>query len=164
MIPHELVAELVRRTGKSVLQVATEMHRPSFQATLHKFIHGDVTSPSRATAERISTYFGIPTDALYDKAAARKVAEERGVQASASAPKDDGLRLSRAVQEAPSPYRVTGRRDFPDSLKARIGRLSDDQWQSLQSVVTAFLDAVAPPGAGKAQDLDDPPLKSMLGR
>lgn len=140
MKPHELVAALVRATGKPTLQVATEMHSATFQGTLHKFINGQVPSPSRSTAERIARYFDLPVDALYSTAMATKVAQALG----------HGSHTARAgalVREPVALYDARPARPprplFNPALDARIAALDPQQLAGLTSVVTAYLNATA---------------------
>jgi hypothetical protein len=141
MQPHELVQRLVRQTGKSTLQVAVEMHRASFQGTLHKLIGGQVASPSRQTAQRISRYFKIPIEAMYDSAVARRVAVEQGLVAG-------------AVHEPVTPYKVTTNGALETRAKAapvfsarteqRLRALDPAQRKHVEAIVVAHLDAIAP--------------------
>lgn len=142
MKPHELIAALVKATDKSTLHVATEMHRASFQGTLHKFINGDVESPSRATAERIARYFKLPADALYDAQLATRIARERGVIAGHAAAKHEVREPSAGY--VVQPLHKPPKRHFAAAIEARIDALDAMQLKALEAVVTAFLDATAP--------------------
>lgn len=71
----QLIDTLVRNAG-GALAVAKAMKAPTFQGTLHKIASGNVTAPSRKSAERIASFFGIPVDALYDDNVATRVHEE----------------------------------------------------------------------------------------
>lgn len=71
----QLIDILVRNAG-GALSVAKAMKAPTFQGTLHKIASGNVTAPSRRSAERIASFFGIPVDALYDDNVATRVHEE----------------------------------------------------------------------------------------
>ncbi len=139
MQPHELIAGLVTQTGLSLLEVATQMDKPSFQGTLHKFVNGNVSSPSRATAEKIAKYFQIPTEAVYSEKLATDVAAEKGVRALPG-----GRRVIHEMQvrETQKPYGM--HRRLPAALQSRIDRLSDDQFKGLETVIKGYLDAVAP--------------------
>lgn len=53
------------------------MGYPGFQGTLHKIAAGRVESPSRESAERISRFFDIPIDALYDPRVAAQVFRDK---------------------------------------------------------------------------------------
>lgn len=77
MEPHELLKRLVDEAGGS-LKVAKAMGQASFQGTLHKISHGNVSNPKYESAERISRHFGIPVQALYDKKVATEVAVRFG--------------------------------------------------------------------------------------
>lgn len=142
MKPHELIARLVKATEKSTLQVATEMHRASFQGTLHKLINGEVDSPSRQTAERIARYFKLPADALYDATLATRIARERGLLSPQAGAKLEVREPEGAwaVQSIPIPSR--GR--FAPAVESRIGGLDHHQLKALEAVVVAFLDATSP--------------------
>lgn len=74
MKSYEFIRWLVYRAG-GPLPVAKAMRAPGFQPTLHKICAGHVASPKRASAERIAAYFGIPVDAVYDDALARRLYE-----------------------------------------------------------------------------------------
>lgn len=89
----QLIDTLVRNAG-GALAVAKAMKAPTFQGTLHKIASGNVTAPSRKSAERIASFFGIPVDALYDDNVATRVHEE--LFGSGSAP--DERRVIHAEQ------------------------------------------------------------------
>lgn len=76
MKPHELVFALVERGG-GASKVARAMGYPGFQGTLHKIAAGRVESPTRESAERISRFFDIPIDALYDSRVAARVLRDK---------------------------------------------------------------------------------------
>jgi len=139
--PHQLIAELVRHTGKSTLQVAKEMHSPSFQGTLHKYINGLVPNPSRPTAAKIAKYFDLPVDAVYDQAQATKAAKDRGIALPSKA---------WGVAEPTAIYNAALRsKKLTPATEQRIQALDDDQLKGLEAVVLAYLDAVAPRGRAK---------------
>lgn len=145
--PHELIAALVERTGRSLLQIAEDMAPGrNFQPTLFRFTTGQVANPSRATAKRIADYFDLPVDALYDARLASQLAQARGLApATSSAPQ---------VQEADARYVVAASGDaaWPDrSVGRRIARLSDNQRAHLTALVIAFLDAVQPDSTDSKQ-------------
>ncbi len=157
MKPHELISELVRRTGKSTLAVATEMAGKGFQGTLHKFMAGSVSSPSRATAERIARYFGLEVDVIYDSKKATAEAARRGV--------DDTLasRAVTALREPTSDYLVTTTDPlafFSQRLRERLTRLTRTQAQALEQLVHAHLDAIGIDACGKQTGANRPPLAS----
>jgi DNA-binding XRE family transcriptional regulator len=141
MKPHELVAALVRATGKPTLQVATEMHSATFQGTLHKFINGRVPSPSRTTAERIARYFDLPVDALYSVAVATRIAKALGHAGEAAG-------IGHLVREPAAAYDARPARPVRPllnaALDARIAALDQQQLAGLISVVVAYLNAIAP--------------------
>lgn len=134
--PYELVAQLVRLTTKSTLLVATEMDKASFQGTLHKYINGHVTAPSRGTAEKIANYFGLPVDAIYDATVATRIAGERGITLA---------RTTFGVVE-PLQFRSLQPRSkgLGAALENRIQQLDRAQLNGLESIVVAYLDAIAP--------------------
>lgn len=140
MEPHELIDRLVKGSGKSALQIATEMRGATFQGTLHKFMSGNVRNPQRATAEVVARYFNLPTDALYDAKLATKIARERGLLPT------DAARPG-AVEEPRPAYVVTPiptrprRHDFSAATQRRIQTLDAQQHKALEAVVIAFLDA-----------------------
>ncbi len=137
--PHELIGELVNRSGKSVTQIAREMHQPTFQGTLHKFLSGLVREPSRTTAERISRYFRVPMESLYNDAAATRCAFERGLL-----PAPPSTTLS--AREPQAPYQAGAAPLNPpisESLQFRVRCLSPAQYRTLLSVIETFLDSVA---------------------
>lgn len=144
MKPHELIAALVQRSGKSTLLVAREMRNARFQGTLHKFAAGLVASPARRTAETIATYFDIPVDALYDPAVSSRVARERGlVRAPSAIPQ-------RVEAPAPPAYLVKSAvrltRLAPD-IEKRLRGLTDLQRHGLETVMRAYLDTLTPASA-----------------
>lgn len=78
----ELLAILVKRAGGTAA-AARAMGNEKFQGNLHKLTKGKVSSPERATAERIAAYFEIPIEAIYSDEVATRVAAERGLLAGA---------------------------------------------------------------------------------
>lgn len=111
MEPHKLVLALIQAKGMTVNQAAQAMSPHAFQPTLNKFVNGKVERPSRATAETIARYLRIPIDAIYDEAAAQRVAAERGLMRGAIPPTADpsskGVAHSVAVQAFTMPASVT---------------------------------------------------------
>jgi len=148
MQPHELIAELVRRTGKSTLQVAREMQKASFQGTLHRYINGNASNPTRQTAKAIADYFNLPVDALYDKALALRIAKERGLAPDTRLPPV-------VLAQEPAPVRKYHEAEeaLPAVLMARIKRLKAEHRKGLISMMETYLDAVDPmhAHAGKAR-------------
>lgn len=140
MKPSLLIDALIKLSGKSLTQCATEMANLKFQGTLYKFTHDSVRSPSRLTATRIASYFKIPVDAIYDSAVAARVAAERGIDTSTTG----DIAFNRA-NESLGVYRVA-ERDCPlsSAVAARIRALSSPQRTALEGVINAHLDAVAP--------------------
>lgn len=125
------------------MQVARDMDKASFQGTLHKYINGRVPNPTRQTAQKIAKHFGLPIDALYDRAMAARLAAERGLSPT---------RISSLAAAEPIPkYFATAspKRRLSRALELRIEGLTNDQVRGLESVLTAYLDAVAPKGAAK---------------
>lgn len=133
MKPHELVAALLDRTKKPLLQVAKEMGKASYQPTLHKFRYGMVRSPTHDTAVRIAKYFDLPLEALYDEMVATKIGLERGLLAAPP-----------RVQESPAVAYMPERPAMPPAVEARIRALPPEHHAGLVAVVQAYLDAVAP--------------------
>lgn len=88
---HQLIDALVMRDG-GYLPVAKAMGKASFQGTLYKIGKGQVSEPSRASADRIAKHFKIDIDALYSDRAARLEAERLGLL------EDDGV-LARFSRE-----------------------------------------------------------------
>ncbi len=164
MQPHELIAALVRNTGKPLLQVATEMDRASFQSTLHKLVNGQIVAPTRPTAKKVADYFELPVEALYDARLATQIAVERGIDITAPTEKA-ATRFFRALDEAhrsgeppdlvgeispppyapglpPSPGSVAVRR-LPSRMAVEINRLPAPQLRCLLTVIDGFLLAVS---------------------
>lgn len=133
MKPHELIALLLARTDKSVLQVAKEMGRASYQPTLYKFKEGLVGSPTHKTAARIAKYFNLPIEALFDDGVATRVAVERGLASGA-------VQAMERIPPWPAPELPV----FSSELERRMRALAPDQRRGLVSVVQAYLDAVSP--------------------
>ncbi len=148
MQPHTLIALLVTAAGGTA-KVARDMRSPSFQGTLHKICSGHVRSPKRESAERIAQFFNIPVDAVYDPAAAQRVAEERQ------------LKLPLQAQEPPALYRVdpigtAPERDPAPQFKREldaVGRLLREVAPELRRPLGAMLDSWAQ--AGGAPELRD---------
>lgn len=139
-----LVEQKKAQEGLSVLQIATQMHRASFQGTLHKFLSGLVDSPTHSTAERIARYFGLPLEAMYDDKVATRIAVVRGL---IHREKRDALPM---VANEPAPVTRIGQKHevgLNPTLIARIGQLPPKQLRALESMVSTFLDAVAPEAA-----------------
>lgn len=140
MQPHELVRALVQertRTGKSLTEMACEMHKRSFQGTLHKFIHGLVREPSRTTAERIAHYFKLPLEAVYSERVATAEAARLGLsEAAPTAPVEE----VRFLREPSSTYNV--RPALSPRLSARLQQLSPPQLEALERIIHAHLDAL----------------------
>lgn len=138
ILPHELVAELVRLTSKSTQLVATEMDKATFQGTLHKYINGHVPAPSRGTAEKMTTYFQLPVDAIYDAAVATRIAGERGIT----------LRRKTLGVAEPAPLWPLHqpRKGLGAALETRIQQLDPAQLRGLETIVAAYLDAIVPKG------------------
>lgn len=139
MHPHELVAALIRRTGKSLPQIARDMGHKGFQPTLHKIAHGQVKSPTRASADRIARFFDIPVDALYDSKVARRIAAERGLLPYQA----DMPAAPFAAKEPEVQYRITPTpNELPSALVARIAALPkpafDDVVKTLEALVTGL--------------------------
>ena len=65
------------QAGLGSMPLAKEIGKPELQSTIHRFIHGEVASPKRATAEALAAYFKLPVDALYDDKLATRIAIER---------------------------------------------------------------------------------------
>lgn len=95
---HLLIKELVEEAGGS-LPVAKAMKAPGFQPTLHKFISGNVDSPSRSTAERIARHFNLPVDAIYDDKIATQIAADKKLAISHGNVDTQAQRLSPPVAE-----------------------------------------------------------------
>lgn len=136
--PHDLIAALIKATNKSPTAVATEMRSRSFQGTLHKFVAGNVPSPTHETAQTIARYFDLPIDALYSEKAATRLAIERGIDRSSSG--------RPTAEEPPAVYALPAKstRALPDELELRILALRPDQRAGLETVIRAYLDALAP--------------------
>jgi DNA-binding XRE family transcriptional regulator len=137
MNPHELVDALVKRTGLPLLEVATQMDKASFQPTLHKFVNGLVSNPSRKTAKKIADYFELPTDAMYDKALATRIAHERGLHVQKGGVKPVELK----AQERSARYTSGG---LHKSILARIDALTSKQLKGLEQLIKTYLEAIEP--------------------
>lgn len=148
MEPHELVAALIRKTGKSTLQVAIEMDRASFQGTLHKYINGGVRSPSHTTAKKIADYFGLNIEALYDRAHAAKAAKDHDVDIVVWDGKSGQTTTFIQAKESSAEYRIS--RHFNKRTRERIEALDDHQFHALESVIQSYLDAIQAAAPRKA--------------
>jgi transcriptional regulator with XRE-family HTH domain len=126
------------------LQIAKEMDSESFQGTLHKYVNGRVPSPTQRTARKIADYFEVPIDAIYTKAAAEKVAAERA--AAKFLPSAPGTAPAADAAESAGVYQMTKApaHQLSNTLQLRIQALTPDQLRGLETVVGAYLDAVAP--------------------
>lgn len=145
MEPYQLIARLVRDTGLSTMQVARDIDCASFQGTLHKYINGQVPNPTRNTASKIAKHFGLPVDAIYDKAAAERIARERGLL---------DLVTPLKVAEPTANFMVSiplQPRKLSAAIEAHIQRLDIEQLKGLEAVVSAYLDAVAPKRLAKTK-------------
>jgi hypothetical protein len=143
MKPHELIKLLADRTGKPTLQLAKDIHKATFQGTLHKLINGNVPKPTQPTAKRIADYFGLPLDAMYDERVATQIAIERGLvypQPVAAAPP---VAARESTPAAPTPI-TRARRTLPPAILDRMQDLSQAQMEALTAMVKAYLDGVAP--------------------
>lgn len=78
--PHQLIAALMLERDLGTLPLAKAIGRASLQAPIYRFVHGEVASPKRSTAEALATYFRLPVDALYDERLATAIANERGLR------------------------------------------------------------------------------------
>lgn len=142
--PHKLVELLASKSGLSLLELAKRMHKASFQGTLHKFVHGSVESPSRATAKRIADYFKIPLDALYDARIAAQIAVEQGLiysSTTVATPLQVNQPPPRWESPAPAPIQLRPTSLSP-ALMARIDRLAPHQLQQLMTMIELFLDSM----------------------
>lgn len=142
MLPHVLIQHLMAKTGKSTLQIAKDMHRASFQSTLHKFVHGDITVPTHGTAKRIADYFDLPIEAMYDSKVAAKYAQERGLAYQPGTPSSLAIH---AHEEAPTKLTPKATvRQLPAATLARISSLNKEQFSALDLMITSYLNTVAP--------------------
>lgn len=140
MLPHELVDAILKSRGLSPYATAKAMNRVSFQPTLHKFLHGQIDSPTRPTAKRIADFCKVPIEAIYDAAIATRIAKELGL--------DKG---TTPIAPAPKPanepvpiYTARKGNQFTAVTMTRIAALSPKQFKALNHMVQAYLDGVAP--------------------
>lgn len=147
MHPYELVRALVQeqaRHGKSVTEIAREMHSRNFQGTLHKFLSGQVHEPSRTTAERIARYFKLPLEALYDVRVSTAEAARRGLP---SPERDTTIRF---LREPHKPYGDSHHTTLSPTLMARLAALPPAQVEAVERIIQAHLDALDRKPAGVA--------------
>lgn len=168
MKPGDLVAALIQRSGKTGLQVATEIDGKNFQGTLHRFTTGKSASPQRATVKRIAEYFGIAIDALYDEELAAAEAQRLGIDLTFKASPLAGLdneRPGRPRQPVAPPVayasgvaepavRYESRATaggwsvasplFTPAMLASVARLDLHQRQALSRTISAFLEGADP--------------------
>lgn len=140
VLPHELIDAILKSRGLSPYATAKAMNRVSFQPTLHKFLHGQIESPTRPTAKRIADFCKVPIEAIYDASVATRIGKELGLHNG-----------STAIEPAPNPVKepvpiYTARKgnQFTAATMARIATLSAKQFKALNSMVQVYLDGVAP--------------------
>lgn len=140
VLPHELIDAILKSRGLSPYAAAKAMNRASFQPTLHKFLHGQIESPTRPTAKRIADFCKVPVEAIYDAAVATRIGKELGLH------KGDA-----AIAPAPKPanepvpiYTARKGNQFAVSTMTRIAALSPKQFKALNQMVLVYLDGVAP--------------------
>lgn len=161
----QLIDALVRDKG-GALAVAKAMGKPTFQGTLHKIASGNVESPSRASAERISTYFKIPIDALYSNEVAKQVYEERfgselapgtidtystAMQYWVSA-EDSKPTAERLIH--PARLKTNAKRDSVVKVLEKLGTLMEDVDSTTRLAISPFV----------AKLLESPEQASVLAR
>lgn len=132
--PRQLIALLISSRGMSELEAAKAMRSATFQGTLHRFLHDDTRSPSRATAELIANYFKIPVDAIYSQAVAGKVAADLGLIEASSQP-------AHVARDVEATYALH-RRELSAELQRRIQALDDDQFALVERSIANILDAI----------------------
>lgn len=141
--PRTLIATLIAQRGMSELEAAKAMRSATFQGTLHRFLHDETRSPSRATAEVIAKYFRLPVDAVYDPAVAARVAISLGINP------DDKASAPLRVEDTVTPYGAPAR-SFSADLQRRLNLLSDEQFALVERAVLNTLDALgSAPSASK---------------
>jgi hypothetical protein len=101
MKPYQLIAALMAREGLGALPLAKKIKKPNLQPQIHRFMHGEVESPSRSTAAPIAEYFGIPVDAIYEEKIATAIAAERGL--NVVTPKPRSIKGPKAPKAATAP-------------------------------------------------------------
>jgi len=141
MAPHELFKALVDGTKQPLRKVAAAMDRASFQASLYKYVHGHVATPTHSTAKKISDYFKLPIEAVYDPAVATRIAAELGI--GTAKPMEAVAQVVKEPQAIP----MVGKRSkarLSDATLARIEGLNSQQFNALDSMIQAYLDTVQP--------------------
>lgn len=138
MKAHEFIKWLVYRAG-GPLPVAKAMRTPGFQPTLHKICAGHVASPKRASAERIAAHFGIPVDAVYNDALAKRLHE---AMRSPSMSKPDDAWPSRAPPAWPAGIQMP-RRSTREVLEDLAGLLAAIPTPPRRSAIAALLASFA---------------------
>lgn len=118
----------------SELEAAKAMRSATFQGTLHRFLHDDTRSPSRATAELIANYFKIPVDAIYNAAAATRVAVDLGLV--------EGAPPANLTAREPEAQYGLPKRELSPELQRRIRALDDEQFNLLEKTLANVLDAL----------------------
>lgn len=146
MKPYQLIAALMAQEGIGALPLAKRIGDAKLQPKIHRFIHGQVASPSIATAAPLAKHYKIPLEAIYDEKAATAVARERG--------------LSEVPVPAPAQRkRRTADQPFDDDVMrfaAQYAKLSQAERHRFRLLLLAARDGVNPTHIPKAPK-DDPP-------
>lgn len=147
MKPHELLQHLAEATGLATLELATQIHKPTFQGTLYRLMLGESKAPKRETAKRIAAYFEIPIDALYEDSIATEVAAARGFIKRTASPIPYPSTALKADEPPPQHSLVVKgikSRVLSRNLLDRIAKLDAKQFKTLEGVIETYLDAVTP--------------------